>query len=937
MPCFDNSIFIDETLASLRRQTTFDFELILVDDGSSDAAAIARLDAIEAEKASYEFPVELYRRPHRGAPAARNFGALRARGEYLFLLDSDDLVAPSALEKLALFAQLNPSKAYVYCCVRHFGAIVGVDCSPFDGERLKRENFLAVSCLIRRSAFLDIGGFDEALLNSYEDYDLWLRLLAAGREGALLPEPLFSYRRHDRGYRAALETHGSIADMMAILRGRHPRLYGGPEPERSGWKLLEAANDGHADRRSGAPDMFAPRAWRREAPNVLYLAPDFVHGGAGQSDLDFIAGLTRLGCAVTVVGRPAGGDAGLQALGDDLWVLPHLTSDLSQLWAIVDYLMVSRAVDVVVFRRSSLGEQLAQRWGAMSSQVRFVDVERAAQRLETICEDAAGLDREARRADYLARLEARGPLEPLTETPAPARSCVLVLGMHRSGTSALTRVLSLLGAGLPKHLIGPAKGNETGHWEPERLIGLNDRMLAEGGTVTGDWRTFDVAALPPERFGHYRDEVARVVAEEYGDAPLFVLKDPRVSRCLPIYLAAFAELGVEAKPVHILRNPLAVAASLEKRDSMTRDLSCLVWLRYTLDAETYTRGRRRVFVRYEDLMQDWRATIARIGDGLAIPFAIDGDAEAAIAAFLSPERMHERNGDDDVLSGRSVSAWVRDAYRAAPQFLADAQDRDAQAKFDDLRGRLIAAAQNLGQPVAAELSARRQTMASEYEASIARLNSTLAERDQAIARGDASAETLAAALAERSAEVEALAAAHAESEARIEGLAAANVEGDARIEALRADIAEREVRIAGLATANEQRVVRIARLESAAAERLTRIGALEADNAGQAESLRARQTEIEQRDARIAALEARALAAEARGAQWEVKVAELRYILARARKAPLKLLRDKLGYRLLHALLRSGWPLSEATRRRFERSAAKRNPKRSLKADAEPN
>ena len=239
-PYYNSAEYIDETRAALQRQTAADFEWIIVDDGSTDESAIAKLKAIEADKASYAFPITVYWLSHRGAPAARNFGALQARGEYLFMLDSDDLVAPTALEKLVLFAQFQPSRPYVYSCVRHFGDITGTACDCFDAERLKRENFLAISCLIRRDLFLAVGGFDEALLNSYEDYDLWLRLLAHGHEGALLPEPLFSYRRRTTGYSAALARQRPHDEMIAILRARHPALYGGPEPDRVGLETHSA-------------------------------------------------------------------------------------------------------------------------------------------------------------------------------------------------------------------------------------------------------------------------------------------------------------------------------------------------------------------------------------------------------------------------------------------------------------------------------------------------------------------------------------------------------------------------------------------------------------------------------------------------------------------------------------------------------------------------
>jgi hypothetical protein len=86
------------------------------------------------------------------------------------------------------------------------------------------------------------------------------------------------------------------------------------------------------------------------------------------------------------------------------------------------------------------------------------------------------------------------------------RQAILVLGMHRSGTSALTRALSLLGAALPKHVARATPSNEAGHWEPERLVHLHDEMLGEAGDRWDNWRAFDPSALGAARFAHYKAE-----------------------------------------------------------------------------------------------------------------------------------------------------------------------------------------------------------------------------------------------------------------------------------------------------------------------------------------------------------------------------------------------------------------------------------------------
>src|ERR1700733_3854354 len=189
------------------------------------------------------------------------------------------------------------------------------------------------------------------------------------------------------------------------------------------------------------------------------------------------------------------------------------------------------------------------------------------------------------------------------EAPAAVgRKCFLVLGMHRSGTSALTRVLNLLGTELPKHLLAANLNNEAGYGEPERLVAVHDAMLAEAGSHWDDWRAFDPGTLGVERLAHYKAEIARLIEEEYGDAPMFVIKDPRICRFAGLYEEVLRALDITPFYLLQLRNPFAVIKSLESRDGMTSSFAGLVWLRNSLDAEEATRGKPRVFLSYERLI-----------------------------------------------------------------------------------------------------------------------------------------------------------------------------------------------------------------------------------------------------------------------------------------------------------------------------------------------
>ena len=222
------------------------------------------------------------------------------------------------------------------------------------------------------------------------------------------------------------------------------------------------------------------------------------------------------------------------------------------------------------------------------------------------------------------------------------RTAILVTGMHRSGTSALARTLSLLGAALPDDLIPSNEGNPHGHWEPRDMVDLNDRMLADAGSdlygvrdIASAW--FDSAAALA--FG---DEAARLIGGFFSGESLVVLKDPRTALLAPVWNRALALGGFRVVHVLPLRHPADVAASLRRRhlkdfpyDAWLKPRGEAVWLRYVLAAVRGSRGHERVFVRYGDLLADWRREVGRVGAELGIRWPGLGTArEAEIDAFL---------------------------------------------------------------------------------------------------------------------------------------------------------------------------------------------------------------------------------------------------------------------------------------------------------------
>jgi len=155
---------------------------------------------------------------------------------------------------------------------------------------------------------------------------------------------------------------------------------------------------------------------------------------------------------------------------------------------------------------------------------------------------------------------------------AAKKTCLLIAGMHRSGTSALARTCALLGAALPAHVIpGRPNDNEAGFWEARAVVDLNQAILESAGSTWDDW-----AAIHPDWFRsaaaeQHLDDAQEVLNSEFGSARQFVLKDPRICRLLPFWKRALSEFGAEPLVVSILRNPIDVTASLLRRNQMDAD------------------------------------------------------------------------------------------------------------------------------------------------------------------------------------------------------------------------------------------------------------------------------------------------------------------------------------------------------------------------------
>jgi len=257
------------------------------------------------------------------------------------------------------------------------------------------------------------------------------------------------------------------------------------------------------------------------------------------------------------------------------------------------------------------------------------------------------------------------------------KTALVVLGMHRSGTSSVAGVLSLLGARAPRTLMRPAKDNPKGFWESEVLAELNDRLLAAGGSTWHDWRRFDLTDVA-DTLPAFRVEAADKMAAEFGDADLIVLKDPRICRLFGFWREVLENSSYRVVVVSPIRPPAEVAASLMTRNAMSRSHALRLWLRHVSDAERASRSLPRRVLAWSDFIADWREQVERIERNLGVAFDCSPEAEARVDDFLSAE-LKRQNADE------RVPAQIRRAHHLLSLTARDGDHPDLQRALDAIR------------------------------------------------------------------------------------------------------------------------------------------------------------------------------------------------------------------------------------------------------------
>ncbi|HRE43172.1 MAG TPA: hypothetical protein PKY87_04295 [Terricaulis sp.] len=268
------------------------------------------------------------------------------------------------------------------------------------------------------------------------------------------------------------------------------------------------------------------------------------------------------------------------------------------------------------------------------------------------------------------------------DAAAGKRRVIVVLGMHRSGTSVVTRGLQALGIELGDNLMKPVEGNNNkGFFEDLDLYRQNERLLSLSKSAWHFLGPLNDASLTGADFSAERRAAAATLSAKLSDSGVFAFKDPRTAILMPFWRCVFEDLELDDRYIIVVRHPLESAASLESRDKIHLTKGVTLWAKHTIEAIRQSAGKPRVFVRFDRVLKAPEAELKRIAATLNLPAAApNAEAMTAFAdEFLSPELRHHTIGRNELRRSGAAPDFAIELYET----LLDLVDKDPEGAAID--------------------------------------------------------------------------------------------------------------------------------------------------------------------------------------------------------------------------------------------------------------
>ncbi len=217
--------------------------------------------------------------------------------------------------------------------------------------------------------------------------------------------------------------------------------------------------------------------------------------------------------------------------------------------------------------------------------------------------------------------------------------CILVMGMHRSGTSAMTGVLEKLGVSLGNDLIDKNWDNPKGFFENKHFVEFNKKFLKHLHTP------IEAPNFKMEVSDNQLQLLKDIISQQFKYDRCFAIKDPRIPFLFSMYKRALDELDIEIRCLIPIRHPLDVAKSLQRRNGFSTEKSLLMWSEHFFLTQKITREYPRLFVSFDELMSNPKVICQKISKRFSLEFLQDDDK---IENFLEDDLKHYNTKAKDI-------------------------------------------------------------------------------------------------------------------------------------------------------------------------------------------------------------------------------------------------------------------------------------------------
>ena len=224
------------------------------------------------------------------------------------------------------------------------------------------------------------------------------------------------------------------------------------------------------------------------------------------------------------------------------------------------------------------------------------------------------------------------------------KTVYFILGMHRSGTSALAGVLNIMGLEVGSDLMPKTEMNPKGYFENLLSYRLNEKILYENKSAWDDCH-FKLNKIPKEKINTYKQEIKNIIEGEFRYAEKFLIKDPRICILFPIWQSACLELDLAIKIIIPHRSPIEIANSLKKRNAFSYEKSLILWLHHFLTAEYLSRKHERLFISFDELLNETKKTVDKLYT--FVDLGEEKRVRPSINQFLDKKTKHNNNSIDN--------------------------------------------------------------------------------------------------------------------------------------------------------------------------------------------------------------------------------------------------------------------------------------------------